>query len=76
MSKKIENDIQWMRFIWSAKFFFLRQKQMSHNVRKHTFGHVRPGKIQISLRIRTVLSVSSVDAFWIAKDGKFLQAQN
>ena len=39
-------------------------------------GHVRPAKIQISLCIRAVWSESSLDTFWIAKDAKFLQAEN
>ena len=30
-------------------------KYMSRNVRKRTFGHVRPAKIQISLRIGAVV---------------------
>ena len=33
-------------------------------------------KIQISLRIRAVWSESSLGAFWIAKDAKFLYADN
>ena len=33
---------------------------MSRNVRKRTFEHVRPAKIQISLRIRAVWSESSL----------------
>ena len=41
---------------------------LSRNVRKRTFEHVRPAKIQIRLRIRTVWSESSLGAFWIAKD--------
>ena len=41
---------------------------MSRNVWKRPFGHVRPAKIQISLRIRAVWSESSLGAFWIAKD--------
>ena len=41
---------------------------MSLNVRKRTFGHVRPAKIQINLRIRTVWSESSLATFLIAKD--------
>ena len=49
---------------------------MNRNVRKRNFGHVRPTKIQISLRIRTVLSESSLGPFWIAKDEKFLHANN
>ena len=34
----------------------------SHNIRKRTFGHMRPAKIQISLRIRAVWSESSLGA--------------
>ena len=47
---------------------------MSRNVKK--IGHVRPAKIQISLRISTVWSESSLGAFWIAKGAKFLNADN
>ena len=32
------------------------------SVSKHTFGHVRPKKIQISLRIRAILSDPSLGA--------------
>ena len=46
------------------------------NVRKRTFGHMRPTKIQISLRIRTVWSESSLGAFWVVKDANFLHADN
>ena len=49
---------------------------MSRNIRKRTFGNVRPAKIQISLRIRAVWSESSLGAFWIAKDASFLHADN
>ena len=49
---------------------------MNRNVRKRTFGHVRPVKIQISLRIRAVWSESSLGAFWIAKDEKSSHADN
>ena len=49
---------------------------MSCNLTKSTFGLVRPAKIQIRLRIRAVWSESSLDAFWIAKDEKFLHASN
>ena len=47
---------------------------MSRSIRKRTSGHVRPAKIQISLRIRAVWSESSLGAFWIVKDAKFLHA--
>ena len=40
------------------------------NIKKRTFRHVRPAKIQTSLRIRVVLSESLLGAFWIAKDAK------
>ena len=43
-------------------------------VRKYTFRHVRPLKIQISLRILAVWSESSLVAFSIDKDAKFLHA--
>ena len=49
---------------------------MSRNVRKRTFENVQPTKTQISLRDRAVWSESSLDAFWIAKDVKFLHADN
>ena len=40
------------------------------------FVYVRLAKIQISLRIRAVWSEFSLGAFWIAKDAKFLHADN
>ena len=49
---------------------------MSHEVRKCTFGHVRPAKIQISLRIRAVWPESSLGAVGTTKDAKFLYADN
>ena len=51
-------------------------RTFQHNVRKCTFGHVRPAKFQISLCIRAVWSESSLSAFWIAKDVKFLPVDN
>ena len=47
------------------------QLYKSRNVGKRTFGHVRPAKVQISLRIRTVWSEFSLGVFWIANDAKF-----
>ena len=41
---------------------------VTRDVRKRTFGHVRPAKIQFSLRIRTVSSEYLLSAFWISKD--------
>ena len=51
---------------------------MIRNVRKRTFGCVRPVKIPISLRCRAVWSESSLGAFWIAKilDANILHADN
>ena len=49
---------------------------MSGNVRKRTFEQVRLGKIRISLRFRTVRSDSSLGAFWVAKNAKFLHKDN
>ena len=43
---------------------------------KRTLEHMRTVKIQISLRMRVVWLESSLSAFWIAKDAKFLQAEN
>ena len=60
-------------FRLSALAFFAAH--MSRNVRKRAFGHVRPAKIQISLRIFAV-SQSSQGAFWLAKDANFLNADN
>ena len=37
---------------------------------------MRSAKIQIGLRIRAVRSESSLAAFWIAKDAKFLLTDN
>ena len=48
------------------------ENHSSHNDRKRSYGHVRPAKIQIRLRIRAVWSESSLGAFWIAKDTRFL----
>ena len=50
--------------------------KISHNGRKRTIGHLRPAKIQISLRVRAVWSESSPGAFWIAQDAYFLHADN
>ena len=43
---------------------------------KCTFGHVCQTKIQIGLGIHTVWSESSLGAFWIFKDLKFLHTDN
>ena len=49
---------------------------MCRNDSKPAFQHVRPAKIQISLRICAVWSEYSQDAFWIAKDAKYLHVEN
>ena len=49
---------------------------MSRNVRKHIFRYAHPAKIQINLCIRALWSESSLGTFWIAKDAKFLHADN
>ena len=51
-------------------------KIMSHNVRNHTFEHVCPVKIQISMHIHTFWSESSLGTFWITKGTKFLHADD
>ena len=56
--------------------FCLVKVHLSRNVRKHTFGHVRPAKTQIRLRIRVVWSESALGAFQKAKDAKFPHADN
>ena len=43
---------------------------------KRTFWPVRTARIQFSPRISAVCSESSLDSFWIAKDVKFLHADN
>ena len=49
---------------------------MNRNATKRTFGHVRPAKIQISLRIRAVWSESSLSAYWIVQDAKLHHTDN
>ena len=55
---------------------YAEQPQLSRNVRKRKFEHVRLAKIQISLLIFAVWSESSLGSFWIAKDATFLHADN
>ena len=52
------------------------ENKMSRNIRKRNFRYVRPAKIQISLLIRAVWSESSLSAFRIAQDAKFLHEDN
>ena len=49
---------------------------ISRKVRKCIFVHPHSGKIQIGLLVCTDWSESSLGAFWIAKDAKFLHADN
>ena len=49
---------------------------VSENFRKRTFGHVRPAKIQSSLRILGIWSHSSMSLVWIVKVAKFCHADN
>ena len=49
---------------------------ISLNVKKHTFRHLCLAKIQISLYFHIVWPESSLGAFWIARDAKFLHADN
>ena len=53
-----------------------KTENISQNVRKRTFGHVRPAKIQISRCMRALWSDSSLGAFWTAKDAKSRHADN
>ena len=54
----------------------IQPRDTSRNIMKRTFGHVRPVKILIRLRMRAVWSESSLGASWIAKGAKFLHADN
>ena len=69
--------MQLIKILMRLESGWTRQHRITEpNVRKRTFGHVRPAKIQISLRIRAVWSESSLSAFWIAKDAKFVHADS
>ena len=62
---------------WTVYHLLHTFLQMSRNVRKRAFRYVCPAKILISLCIWVVWSESSLyGAFWIAKDAKFLHADN
>ena len=47
----------------SLWYIYLQKSNLSLNIRKRTYKHVRTAKIQISLRIRAVWSESSLGAF-------------
>ena len=53
----------------------IKWAETSENV-QCTTGHLRPAKLQISLRIRAVWSESSLGSFWIAKNTNFLHVDN
>ena len=63
-------------FVWVEAIQLSPPEDRNRNVKKRTLGHVRPVKIQISLRECAGWSESSLVAFWIAKDTKFLQADS
>ena len=63
-----------LKWPWLKKV--LIKHYTSRHIRKHTCEHVHPAKIQISLYISAVWSEISLGAFWIAKDTKFLYADN
>ena len=71
MELKFEHDVRYNRCYPLFCFLF---NYLIGNVRKRIFGHFRSAKIQISLRMRAGWSESSLGAFWIAKDAKFLHA--
>ena len=60
----------------NSRAFGTVYREISHIFRKLIFWRVRPVKIHISLHIRAVWSESSLGAFWIANDAKFLHADN
>ena len=65
------------RSVYNVSLLFVNVVcQMNRNVRKRIFGHVRPAKIHISLRMCAFCSESSLSEFWIAKDAKSLHADN
>ena len=57
-------------FISTVKGRLYWQKLMTRKVRKRTFGHVRPGTIQVIFRICAVRSASSFCTFCINKDSR------
>ena len=54
----------------------VHMEKMSHLMTKPTKWHVRPANTQISLGLRPVRSESSLGAQWVAKDPRFLYADN
>ena len=72
--------------LWSIPLVDSVNKTMSYMKTNHKlnattpenvfFGHVRPAKIQLSLRIRTVWSESTPGVLWKVQAAKFLHADN
>ena len=56
--------------------FMLGPSSQDRGKPQHTFGHVRPAKIQIRLPIYIVRPKSSLGPFCIAKNVKFLHEDN
>ena len=66
---------------FKKKCLMITNDYLCRSVRERTFENpwlskIGPAKIQISLRIRTVRSKSSLGPFLIAKDARFLHADN
>ena len=62
--------------VWSFRASGVKSAPSEMSENKCTLGHVRPAKIQVSLRIRTVWSDSSLCTFWIAKDANVFPTDN
>ena len=65
----------WMRIFMYSVVFVINDPYFQ-NMRKSTFGHVRPAKVQTRLRVRGARPESFLGAFMITKDSKFLHAEN
>ena len=75
-----DTDIDVMVFFATVKpklfIPFWGLQQMSHLMTKPTKWHMRPAKTEISLGIRPVWSEPLLCAQWVAKDQRFLHADN
>ena len=69
------SSCKWYHFsyVWHKNSLLVKWAAKSENI---PFGRVRPAKIQMSLRTRTLGSESSLAAFCITKYAKFLHAEN
>ena len=70
-----EDTILWISSLILSNVIF-PNADVSRHVRKRYFRHVRPVKIQISLRIRAAWSESTLGVFCIAKGANCLDADN